>query len=156
MLMPLLLSSTRTNCWTGNNTSLTLSRPSDPAPSSPPSISWYRRPCRPTPNDTSSNSSPPFPDGHQGRWWIMLHIRQSYWNMSQEVLDYRRYETSGVSSPPTLWEIVLHSWNHPRPWDNLRLYLSMPRWIHLSRTSPPITNIPPCLPPTWIIPDNDS
>ena len=135
--LPPLLSSTRTNCRTGNNPPLTFPRTYVADPLSPPSIYWYRRLWYPTLKDTRSNSSPPSPTLSQGRWGLLLQIRQQSWTLSQAVPAWGRYKTSEVSPPSTLCEIVSHSWTHLRLWDNLRLYLSMPRWIHISTTLPP-------------------
>ena len=151
-----MISTTRTNCQTGNNPLLTLSSPFAPALSSPPSISWYRRPWRPTPNDTGSTSSPHSPAGSQWSWGLLLQIRQPSWTLSQTVTACGRYKTSEVSSPSTLCKIVSHSRTHPQPWETLRLYLNMPCWIHLSTTSPSTANLPHFLPPTWSLLANTS
>ena len=130
------------------NPLLKLSSPYAPAPSSPPSISWYRRLWHPTPIDNGSTSSPTSSAGSQGRWWLLLQNRQPYWTTPQAVTDCRRYKTSEVIPSLKLYKIVLHSWTHPWPWDNLRLCLSMPRWINLSTTLPSATCLTPCPPPT--------
>ena len=135
-----------TNCQTGNNPLLTLSSPSASPPLSPPSISWYKRLCWPTPNYTGSNSSPSSLGGYQVIWGLLLQIRKPSWTPSQAVPACRRNKASEVSPPLTLCKIVSHSWNHPQPWDNLWLYLSMNHWIHLSTTSPSTTNLPSCIP----------
>ena len=145
--MHLLLSSTRINFQTGNNPLLKILHPSDSASMSPPKISWYRRKWHPTPNDTKSTPSPPSPDGSQGIWRLLLQIRQPSWTPSQAVLACRIYKTSELSPPLARQKIILHSWTHPQPWHNLRLYLSMPCWIRLLTTSTSTTHLPPCLHP---------
>ena len=128
------------------NSLLTLSMPSAPTSLSSPSISWNMRPWRPTPNYTGSTSSYPYPTGYQVILGLLLQISQPYWTPSQSVPYCGIYETREVSSPLMLCDIVLHSWTHPRTWDNLGLYLIISRWIHLSMTYPSTTNLCPCIP----------
>ena len=113
-------------------------------------------PWRPTPHDVGSTSSPPSPSGSQGRWGLLLQSRQPYWTPSQVVPSCKRYKTIEVSSPSPLCKIVSHTWNHPKPWDNLQLYFNMRRLIHLSTTSPSTTHIPPFFPPNWSLLANTS
>ena len=99
---------------------------------------------------------PYFPAVFQRIWRILLHSRQMSWTPSQAVPGCGRYNTSEVSSPFKLSKIVSHSWTHPQPWDNLRLYLRMPCSIYISTTSPSTTHLPPCIPLTRNLLDNTS